>query len=97
MRLAHLILLLLFVWSLSLLGVSAGPKEAMSEPSNPHSSMKGPYPDGLSVTKDCLKCHEDKGEEILQSAHWLWKGPSPFVEGYEDRTDLGKRNLLNNF
>lgn len=59
--------------------------------------LKGPYPDGIAVTKDCLSCHEDAGEEILESAHWLWKGPTPFIAGYEGRNDLGKKNLINNF
>lgn len=59
--------------------------------------MKGPYPDGISVTKACISCHKDSAEEVLHSAHWLWKGPSPFVVGHEQDTDLGKRNLLNNF
>ena len=59
--------------------------------------LKGPYPDGIAVTKDCLGCHEDAGEEILESAHWLWKGPTPFIAGYEDRNDIGKKNLINNF
>ncbi len=68
-----------------------------SEPSQAHLTMKGPYPDGVSVTKACLKCHQDKGEEILLSSHWLWKGPSPFVLGHEKDEDLGKINLLNNF
>jgi hypothetical protein len=76
---------------------SAGSNESVSESSDPHGSLKGPYPDGPSVTKDCLECHTDEAKEILHSAHWLWKGPSPFVEGNEDRRDLGKRNLINNF
>ncbi len=63
-----------------------------------HSSyLKGPYKDGTDVTKDCLKCHEKEGKDILKSAHWLWKGPTPFIEGHEDAIDLGKKNLINNF
>ena len=60
-------------------------------------TMKGPYPDGISVTQACISCHEDAADEVLHSAHWLWKGPSPFVKEHEQDTDLGKRNLLNNF
>lgn len=65
--------------------------------SDHHSSMKGSYPDGISVTKECIKCHQKAAQEVMSSAHWLWRGPSPFVEGREDRTDLGKINLVNNF
>ena len=65
--------------------------------SEDHKQMRGPYPDGMAVTKACLGCHQDQADEVLASTHWLWKGPSPFVLGYEGRTDLGKRNLINNF
>jgi hypothetical protein len=65
--------------------------------SDPHNQMKGPYPDGIAVTKACLECHRKQANEVLTSAHWLWKGPSPFVLGHEGRTDLGKRKLINNF
>ena len=64
---------------------------------DPHETMKGPYVNGTAVTGDCLKCHEDKAKEILDTAHWRWTGPSPLTQGHENRTDLGKRNLLNNF
>jgi len=59
--------------------------------------LVGPFENGISVTRACLDCHADAAEDILHSAHWLWRGPSPYVEGAEDRTDLGKRNLINNF
>ncbi len=59
--------------------------------------IKGPFPDGPSVTKECIKCHKDKAEEIISSAHWLWRGPSPDVLGAERRKDLGKINLINGF
>ncbi len=59
--------------------------------------LKGPYADGMAVTKDCLKCHRKQADEVLLSAHWLWQGPSPDVVGQEHRTDLGKRILSNNF
>ncbi|MFO7599606.1 MAG: hypothetical protein R6X27_07330 [Candidatus Desulfacyla sp.] len=65
--------------------------------SDPHGQMKGPYPDGMSVTRECIQCHQREARQVMSSAHWLWRGPSPFVEGREDRTDLGKINLVNNF
>ena len=82
------------------LGVLAAPAAAGKEgaaSSDPHGQMKGPYPDGISVTKECIKCHQKAAQEVMSSAHWLWRGPSPFVEGQEDRTDLGKINLVYNF
>ena len=62
-----------------------------------YESLKGPYSNGMAVTKACLKCHKKQGNEVLHSAHWLWRGPSPYVLGQENRTDLGKRKLVNNF
>lgn len=72
-------------------------KDTRTGISEHHEHLKGPYADGMAVTKDCLKCHRKQADEVLQSAHWLWQGPSPYVLGQEDRTDLGKRKLINNF
>jgi hypothetical protein len=91
--------LLRFIAFLSLCVLAVPAVAATEGPfSGDHRSyMKGPYPDGISVTKDCITCHQKAAQEVLGSAHWLWRGPSPFVEGREDRTDLGKINLINNF
>ena len=56
-------------------------KEKPSDPSDHTQHMVGPYLDGASVTKDCLKCHQEEGEDILSSSHWLWKGSTPFLNG----------------
>ncbi len=54
--------------------------------------------DALTVTKNCLSCHENEGKAILHTAHWNWQGPSPYTVGHEKRIDLGKRsNTINNF
>ena len=55
-------------------------------------------PDPFQVTKECLRCHPDQGEEMLRSTHWLWKGPSPYTLGQDRRIDLGKGTVtINNF
>jgi octaheme c-type cytochrome (tetrathionate reductase family) len=55
-------------------------------------------PDPIAVTKECLRCHDDAAEDMLTSAHWLWRGPSPYTEGDEKRIDLGKASTtINNF
>ena len=79
------------------LAVPAVAKKDARPKADHRSHMKGPYPDGISVTRDCIKCHQKAAKEVLASAHWLWRGPSPFLEGEEDRSDLGKVNLVNNF
>jgi len=55
-------------------------------------------PDPIEVTRECLSCHEQAGEDMLTSAHWLWRGPSPYTFKHRKDTILGKRyNTLNNF
>ncbi len=54
--------------------------------------------DALAVTKNCLSCHENEGQAILNTSHWNWQGPSPYTVGHEKRIDMGKRhNTINNF
>ena len=59
--------------------------------------IQGPYKDGPSVTADCLSCHYEQGQDFIETAHWLWKGPNPHVIGLKKDERLGKRNLMNNF
>lgn len=55
-------------------------------------------PQPWEVTRECLRCHEKAGEDMLKSAHWLWRGPSPYTEGHEKHVMLGKgTNTVNNF
>ncbi len=55
-------------------------------------------PDALSVTENCLSCHEKEGKSILKTSHWNWHGPSPYTLGHENRIDMGKAtNTINNF
>ncbi len=52
----------------------------------------GVYTDG----SDCLVCHSDRGQQILESAHWNWGGAAHGVAG-QDGEFVGKINLINNF
>ena len=55
-------------------------------------------PDSIEVTQACLECHEQAGEDMLTSAHWLWLGASPYTSMHRKDTVLGKRyNTLNSF
>lgn len=47
------------------------------------------------VTQACLKCHTERGHEVLASSHWNWDREE-FVEGHGIRK-IGKKNVLNNF
>ena len=93
----HLRLILLLAGFFCIPTGTAMAQDTQVSISKHHTHLKGPYADGMAVTKDCLKCHRKQAHEVLQSAHWLWKGPSPYVLGQEGRTDLGKRKLINNF
>lgn len=67
----------------------------------PHTDHSGfftePFPDGPSVTRACLKCHEGEAKEVMQTAHWNLLGEEVIVPGHEEPMRIGKRNLINNF
>ena len=55
-------------------------------------------PSPIEVTKECLRCHQQAGEDMIKSAHWLWKGPSPFTVEREKKVMSGKAtDTMNNF
>ncbi|MGE4504484.1 MAG: tetrathionate reductase family octaheme c-type cytochrome [Desulfovibrionaceae bacterium] len=55
-------------------------------------------PTPMQVTAECLRCHEKAGEDMLQSAHWLWKGPSPYTVERGKKVMSGKAtDTINNF
>jgi len=55
-------------------------------------------PDPFQVTAQCLKCHDAQGEDMLKTAHWLWKGPSPYTKGHRKDILHGKgTTALNNY
>lgn len=59
--------------------------------------MEKNYANGQDVTLRCLECHADQGDAFMKTAHWLWKGETPFLEGREKGVELGKINLLNDY
>ncbi len=67
-------------------------------PSTDHSAlMKGPYEDGPAVTRACLECHKDAGQQMLQSAHFTWESPPVEMAGHSEPVVLGKKYAVNNF
>jgi hypothetical protein len=55
-------------------------------------------PTPMQVTQECLRCHQKAGEDMIESAHWLWKGPSPFTVEKTKRVMSGKAtDTINNF
>jgi hypothetical protein len=59
-------------------------------------NIEGPFETPQEVTEECLMCHEESGDEILQTRHWNWLGSN-----IHDTTNVNqsreKQNLINNF
>jgi len=53
-------------------------------------------PTPFEVTAECLRCHLRAGENMLKSAHWLWKGPSSYTLEHRKEVQLGKATLATN-
>ena len=55
-------------------------------------------PEPAQVTVECLRCHETAGEDMLSSAHWLWKGASSYTLEHRKEIENGKATTaINNF
>jgi octaheme c-type cytochrome (tetrathionate reductase family) len=60
--------------------------------------IKGPFETGSDVTKACLSCHEDAGEQMIGTAHFTWLSEPEAIPGRDGEPQrIGKANLLNNF
>jgi len=58
----------------------------------------GDNPSPSDVTRECLRCHKAAGEDMLKTAHWLWKGPSPYTLNRSKHVEHGKATTaINNF
>jgi len=83
-------------------GVSAPPDAREMLPRHPvhtdHSTFfPESFPDGPSVTRACIKCHEDAPPDIMGTAHWNWQGQEVKISGHAEPQRIGKRNVINNF
>ncbi len=75
---ARILLISYFILVICVYANSSLAKEKPSDPSDCSQYMVGPYPDGASVTRDCLKCHQEEGEAILSSASLVMEGTHAF-------------------
>lgn len=76
----------------------ARPKLATPGAHTDHSGFfNEPFADGPSVTRACLKCHEESAREVMQTAHWNWQGEPVMLPGHDEPLRIGKRNVINNF
>lgn len=56
-----------------------------------------PLADGPAVTRACLECHPQSASQVMHTAHFRWLGEDVEVPGHKGKTQIGKRNLINNF
>jgi hypothetical protein len=67
-------------------------------PHTDHSDlMEGPFESGSDVTRACLECHEESGQQIIHTAHWKWESEPVMLEGRDEPVTVGKKNQINNF
>ena len=50
------------------------------------------FKSGPEVTKACLTCHTEAGQQVMKTKHWTWDYLNP-----ENNQRLGKKNVINNF
>jgi hypothetical protein len=53
-------------------------------------------PTPFQVTEECLRCHKAAGQDMLKTAHWLLKGPSPYTLGHRKEVEIGKSTIATN-
>lgn len=58
--------------------------------------IEGPFESPQEVTETCLMCHEEVGEEIMETRHWKWLGDE-FETKHGEKIKFGKQNIINNF
>ena len=55
-------------------------------------------PTPFQVTAECLRCHQEAGSDMIQTAHWMWRGPSPYTVEHQKNVLSGKgTTTVNNF
>ena len=98
----HRILVALFAAAAAAMALAGSNDAWQFVPRHPvptdHSTFfEGPFEDGPSVTRACLKCHPKAASDIMQTAHWNLVGDEVLVPGHDEPMRIGKRNLINNF
>jgi len=59
-------------------------------------NLSGPFENVQQVIEECLMCHDDSGEEVLQSNHWNWL-TSNLAASTQAGTTNNKHIPINNF
>ncbi|MCF7823296.1 MAG: tetrathionate reductase family octaheme c-type cytochrome [Candidatus Marinimicrobia bacterium] len=68
---------------------------------NPHvdhsSLMNDSLTTGQEVTRACLVCHPDAGNQVRHTSHYTWESDSVYSPDHDRMVTLGKKNAINNF
>jgi octaheme c-type cytochrome (tetrathionate reductase family) len=59
--------------------------------------ITGPFENGQEVTRACLECHEDAGEQVMVTSHFTWESTPFNVPWRDEPVTIGKKNQINNF
>jgi len=59
--------------------------------------IQGPFETGQEVTRACLECHENAGQEMLNTSHFTWESQPFNVPWRDEPVTIGKKNQINNF
>ncbi len=59
--------------------------------------ITGPFETAQDVTANCLECHPDSAQEIMQTSHWTWESEPFDVPWRSEPVTIGKINQVNNF
>ena len=59
--------------------------------------IRAPFETGQEVTRACLECHEEAGQEMLKTSHFTWESQAFNVPWRDEPVTIGKKNQINNF
>jgi len=65
-------------------------------PQDHRENVSAPFENSAQVTEECLLCHDDAGEQVLQSNHWNWLSSNLSLVDFT-KSQSGNKVLVNNF
>ena len=59
--------------------------------------VSGEFATGQDVTRACLQCHAESGEQMIHTTHFTWESQPFDVPWRDEPVTIGKANQINNF
>jgi octaheme c-type cytochrome (tetrathionate reductase family) len=59
--------------------------------------VQGEFATGQDVTRACLECHPESGEQMIHTTHFTWESQPFDVPWRAESVTIGKANQINNF